>query len=331
MNWPFVSIIVPYPKDNPFLQECMEHCLKLDYPAFEVILLPDGEEKHDWPHTQIIPTGKIGPSEKRDIGLKHAKGEIVAFLDDDTFPVAGWLKSAVRHFESEEIAAVGGPAVTPENDSDLQKASGAIYESSLVSGQYTYRYLPKAKRYVDDYPSCNLIVRKSIMEEIGGYNSFYYPGEDTVICLKITKELKKKIIYDPEALVYHHRRNVYRAHLKQIKNYALHRGYFVKKFPETSLKPAYFVPSIFTLGVVLGPVLGSFSLFLMSVYVLVLTVYLGAVFYNAFYSKNAKLFQHVFLGIIVTHLTYGYWFIVGLCSKNMREEKAALTQQAATS
>ncbi len=331
MNTPFVSIIIPYPKDNPFLQECMEHCLKIDYPAYEIILLPDGEETHDWAHTQIIPTGKIGPSEKRDIGLNNAKGEIVAFLDDDTFPVKDWLKNAVRHFENDEIAAVGGPAATPANDGPLQQVSGAIYESPLVSGKYVYRYLPKTKQYVDDYPSCNLIVRKSIMEEIGGYNSFYYPGEDTVICLKITKELNKKIIYDPEALVYHHRRNVYRAHLKQIKNYALHRGYFVKKFPETSLKPAYFVPSAFTLGVVLGPLVGVFSSFLMSVYVLVLTGYLISVFYSSFNHKSAKLFQHLFLGIIVTHLTYGYWFLVGLCSKKMREEKAALNEQAATS
>ncbi len=324
MNFPFVSIIVPYPKDNPFLQECMEHCLKLDYPAFEIILLPDGEETHDWPHTQIIPTGKIGPSEKRDIGLKYAKGEIVAFLDDDTFPIKEWLRNAVRHFENPEIAAVGGPAVTPLHDSPLQRASGAIYESALVSGQYTYRYLPRAKRYVDDYPSCNLLVRRSIMEEIGGYNSFYYPGEDTVICLKITKELKKKIIYDSEALVYHHRRNVYRGHLRQIKNYALHRGYFVKKFPETSLRFSYFVPSLFTVGVVAGPLLGALSPFLMSVYILTLTTYLAAVFYNAFKYKDAKLFKPVFLGIIVTHLTYGYWFLVGLFSKKMREEKLAI-------
>jgi len=108
MNSPLVSIIIPYPKDNPFLQECMEHCLKLDYPNYEIIILPDGEEKHDWEKTTIIPTGKIGPSEKRDIGLKQAKGEIVAFLDDDTFPVKDWLKNAVRHFEDPEIAAVGG-------------------------------------------------------------------------------------------------------------------------------------------------------------------------------------------------------------------------------
>lgn len=330
MNTPLVSIIIPYPKDNPFLQECMQHCLKLDYPAYEIILLPDGEEKHDWPNTQIIPTGKIGPSEKRDIGLKNAKGEIVAFLDDDTFPVKDWLKNAVHHFENPEIAAVGGPAATPENDSMLQKASGAIYESPLVSGKYVYRYLPKQKQYVDDYPSCNLIVRKSIMDEIGGYNSFYYPGEDTVICLKITKDLKKKIIYDPEALVYHHRRNVFRAHLKQIKNYALHRGYFVKKFPETSLRPAYFVPSAFTVGLVAGPILGMVSPFLMSVYILVLTTYSIAVFYNAFKSKDVKLFWYVFLGIIVTHLTYGFWFIIGLCSKKMREEPAAVTQPAAS-
>lgn len=327
MSSPFVSVIIPYPKDNPFLQECMEHLLQIDYTEYEVILLPDEEESHDWPKTTIIPTGKIGPSEKRDIGLKHAKGEIVAFLDDDTFPVKEWLKKGVRHFVDPEIAAVGGPAVTPANDGPLQQASGAVYESPLVSGQYTYRYVAKKRQFVDDYPSCNLMVRKEIMDQIGGYNSQFYPGEDTVICLKITKELKKNILYDPDALVYHHRRNVYRAHLKQIKNYALHRGYFVKKFPQTSLRFSYFVPSLFTAGVSIGWLAGLAFPFLMSVYIAVVTAYLGLVFYTSFFSKNVNIWRYVFFGVILTHLTYGFWFMVGLVSNKMREETVVTTHK----
>lgn len=328
MNDPFVSIIIPYPKDNPYLRECMDSCIKLDYLTYEIILLPDEEEVHDWPHTKVIPTGKIGPSEKRDIGLAHAKGEIVAFIDDDTFPVRDWLKHAVRHFEDREIAAVGGPAVTPPQDGLWQQASGAIYESPLVSGKYTYRYLPKRKRVVDDYPSCNLIIRRQIMEEIGGYDSNFYPGEDTVICLKITRDLKKKILYDPEVLVYHHRRDLFRGHLRQIKNYALHRGYFVKKFPETSLRLAYFVPTLFTIGISLGWLVGLKLPLFMSLYVLGVAIYLSAVFSATFSSKNDKIKPHLFFGIITTHLTYGFWFLIGLFSNSMREERKALAKSA---
>lgn len=327
MRRPSVSIIVPYPKDNPYLKECLEHCLKLDYPGeYEIIILPDGPEKHDLPRVKVIPTGKIGPSEKRDIGLDQARGEIVAFLDDDTFPVREWLKKAVRHFENPQIAAVGGPAVTPPGDGLWEQASGAIYASPLVSGQYVYRYLPRPQRFVDDYPSCNLLVRRSVMAEIGGYDSAFYPGEDTIICLKIVRDLKKKILYDPEALVYHHRRKLFRGHLRQIKNYALHRGYFVRKFPETSRRLSYFLPTVFTLGVAVGWLTAFFPPVLFSLYLGALGIYLGITFFGSCLRKDVRIAPLVFSGVIVTHLTYGYWFLVGLFSRAMREEKLALSR-----
>lgn len=340
MKWPSVSIIVPYPKDNPYLRECLEHCLRLDYPDYEIILLPDGPEKHDLPQNsgpnelrttsyelqiKVVPTGKIGPSQKRDIGLSHARGEIVAFLDDDTYPVREWLKNAVRHFADPEIAAVGGPAVTPPSDGEREQASGAIYASPLVSGQYVYRYLSRTKRYVDDYPSCNLLVRRDVMREIGGYDSTFYPGEDTVICLKITRDLKKKILYDPEAQVFHHRRKVFRGHLRQIKNYALHRGYFVRKFPETSLRLSYFIPTLFTVGVAIGWAAAWVSPFFLSLYCGLLGVYLAATFFAAIRPGHVKISLLVFGGIIATHFTYGFWFLVGLFSKAMREEKLSVS------
>ena len=116
----------------------------------------------------------------------------MAFLDDDAYPVESWLSLALKHFTDPEIAAVGGPAVTPDSDSLMQKASGGVYCSSLMSGQYVYRYLPKKERFVDDYPSCNFLVRKSVMLALGGFNTKFWPGEDTFLCLKIVQDLKRK-------------------------------------------------------------------------------------------------------------------------------------------
>jgi len=251
-NKPFVSIIIPVKRFNKNLNECIDYCLKLDYENFEVIVLPDdidySSDKFfstipaaESNKLKIITTGNIGPSEKRDIGIENSKSDIIAFLDDDTYPVSDWLDNAIKNFSDPEIAAVGGPAVTPDSDNLLQKSSGLVYSSYFASGQYVYRYVPKKKIFIDDYPSCNFIVRREIIEKIGGFSNCFWPGEDTVLCLKITKELGKKIIYDPNVLVYHHRRELFIPHLKQVANYGLHRGYFVKKFPETSLRFSYFV------------------------------------------------------------------------------------------
>ncbi len=301
----------------------------------------------------IIPTGPVSPAHKRDMALAHAKGEIIAFLDDDAYPVRDWLKNAVAHFSDINAAAVGGPAVTPPGDNLRQAASGAVYSSVLVSGKFVYRYLPKNMQYVDDYPSCNFLVRKSVLLELGGFNTSFWPGEDTKLCLEITKRLGKKIVYDPAVLVYHHRRQLFLPHLKQIANYALHRGYFVKKYPETSFKLVYFIPSIFVSAVILGAALSFWFILIKIIYIFCILLYLLLVFISCVIARtpqtagrgdpfrllrslsacrqarrslaitrlnDLRLIPYVFLGIIYTHFTYGVFFIKGVLSKKLQEE-----------
>jgi len=241
-------------------------------------------------------------------------------LDDDAYPVKDWLKIALVNFKDPEVAAVGGPAVTPLSDSFAQKASGAIYASVAVSGQFIYRYVPKKRKEVDDYPSCNFLVRKSVMLELGGFNTKFWPGEDTKLCLDITKKLNKRIVYDPGAIVYHHRRPVFLAHLKQIASYALHRGYFVKKYPETSLKFSYFVPTLFVLAVVCGGILFLIFPAFKLPFLLGLSSYFLLVFIFSL-SKDLRLIIRVFIGIIFSHITYGIFFLKGLLSSRLPEGK----------
>ncbi len=166
-----VSIIIAVKSDNPNLRQCIEACLKLDYQDFEILVLPDEKIGLSYPKTTVIPTGPLTPPQKRDIAQDKAKGEIIAFLDDDAYPVKGWLNEALKHFLDPEIAAVGGPSVTPDTDSLRQKASGLVYCNWLVSGPYVYRYMPKAEQKVDDYPSCNFLVRKSVLQAVGGFDT----------------------------------------------------------------------------------------------------------------------------------------------------------------
>ena len=324
MDLPFISIIIPAKDNNPYLEECISHCKKLDYSPYEIMILPDNPLPINCEDVKVVPTGPVGPSEKRDKGIKIAKGKILAFLDDDAFPSPDWLKNAARHFQNVEVAAVGGPAVTPQSDTLRQKASGFVYSSFLGGGNHRYRYFPTSLRQVDDYPTCNLLVRKSILEALGGFGSLFWPGEDTVLCLNITQKLSKKIVYDPEVVVYHHRRPLFLPHLKQIKNYALHRGYFVKHFPETSLRLSYLLPSLLVGALVGGTVISLFNSFLRVFFLGMVLLYLGLVFLSSMRPKYLGLSLLVFPGIILTHLTYGIFFIQGLLARKLKNGNTLL-------
>ena len=329
-----VSIIIAVKAYCENLKECVSKCLELDFEDYEIIILPDSSLPQEGilshPKVRIIPTGDVAPPKKRDIGAKEATGEILAFLDDDTYPKKEWLKEAVNIFkESDNFGCVCGPAVTPRGDSILQKGSGLVYASSLVSGNHVFRYIPKERREVFDFPSCNFLIRKDLFNQVGGFDKPFWPGEDTFLCLKVLKA-DKKMIYSPRVQVYHHRRNLFKGHLNQIKSYALHRGYFAKKYPKTSLRFEYFIPSLFVIVLLAGGVASLSSSLTAGIYSVILTMYLIFILTSSlilvFGVKESRInrIKLLFLtscGIFLTHITYGIYFIKGLLAKKMIEEE----------
>lgn len=316
---PKVSIIIAVAVPGAYIEECIEHCLQLDYPDFEIIVLPDESWEAPVPNIRVTPTGRVRPAEKRDRGVEEANGEVVAIIDDDAYPHHDWLSKAVRHFDDPTVAAVGGPGFTPPGDTLKQHISGWIYESPMVSGCFTFRYKPGRMRDVDDYPTSSLIIRKSDFLTAGGFETGYWPGEDTILCLKLTHEFGKRIVYDPDVRVHHHRRQIFGPHLRQIKSYALHRGFFVKKFPRTSLRVSYFVPSIFTLFCFFGWLTVWLEKGLFMMWVAVMLVYAALVMLFSLRTVNPLGVLGVFVGTFFTHIVYGLWFIAGLLSSELRD------------
>ena len=282
------------------------------------------------PRVKIIPTGDVTPPKKRDIGANQAAGEILAFLDDDAYPDKNWLKEAILIFkESDNIGCVCGSAMTPESDSILQRGSGLVYSSPLVSGNHGFRYVPGKRREVRDFPSCNFLIKKDLFFAVGGFDKPFWPGEDTFLCLKVLGT-GKRMIYSPKVLVYHHRRSLFKGHLNQIKSYALHRGYFAKKYSKTSLRFEYFIPSLFIIVLLTGGISSLFSSLAEDMYFLILTMYLVFILASrlplVFDAKESRInrIKLLFLtasGIFLTHITYGIYFIKGLLAERMSEEE----------
>lgn len=339
---PKISIIIPVKIINDYLRrETIPAILNQTYKNLEIIILPDKVSKEKFSQTRIIPTWpKTGPADKRDIGARNAKGQILAFLDDDSYPDKNWLKNAIEIFTNYKpsaishklVTAVCGPTLTPPSNNLRQKASGYVWSTWLGSGGAgTYRCAISPRQEVDDYPTVNFLVRKKDFVAVGGFDSHFWPGEDTKLCLDLTQKLKKKIIYDPKVLVYHHRREVFELHLKQISRYAIHRGHFARILPQTSLRVGYFVPTIFVLGLFGTPILifileifqlcaisiPLFLLYLFSIFVYTILLLITSV-QVYLKEKNLTLAFLVIPSIFITHVVYGVLFIKGFFSPKLR-------------
>ncbi|MBI5413564.1 glycosyltransferase [Candidatus Peregrinibacteria bacterium] len=309
------SFIIPVKEINDYIRESVPKILEIKRDDFEVIIYPDVANGEKWAKTTQISTGSVGPAEKRTLAIRDAKGDFFVFIDDDAYPNGDFLDILDKDFEDKETAAVGGPAITPKTDSFWQKVSGAVFLSSLSCG-FPERYVSIGKkREVTDWPSVNLSVRRADFVTVHGFNSKYWPGEDTLFCLDLIKKTHKKILYDPDLVVFHHRRSGLGRHLWQICQYGLHRGFFAKQFPETSFKLRYFIPSLFVLFILAGLFAYDFGRSFLILYGIGWFVYLLALV-KAFwdihkYEKNIWIGLNVVYYICFTHIFYGLAFIKG--------------------
>jgi len=316
------SIVIPARIDSEILKKTLRNCLNQSYKDFEVLVILDFESENLLTNEKIkyIFSGIKSPGEKRNIGIQASEREYIAFLDDDAYPDNDWLKNAHEIFlNNQEYVGVCGPSITPPESGFLEKIGGYIFESILTSGPARFRHVPSKHRLVDDYPTVNLIIKKEVLNQVGGFDNNYWPGEDTKLCHDITLRYGKKIYYSPLLLVYHNRRTIYHPHLIQISRYATHRGYFAKKFPKTSFRISYFIPSFFAIYLMLVPLIYLFTPKAFIFYLLPFYLYLSLMLIDLIkiYSKSSSIAACILtgFGIFLSNFLYGIFFIKGLFSK----------------
>jgi len=248
-NEPYVSIVIPTTGNVKFIRGLVESVISLDYPKdkFELILIGDSPTKLIEKHSgiakkaginTIVEYKPVAAGKKRNIGSGIAKGELIAFTDDDTILREDWIRNAIKHLkENENYVGVGGPNFTPKEGLPFAKAVGRIFGSKfLFSFRYTIGHA-KAKEIAHN-PTCNYIIKKTIVNEIKFHDTLW-PGEDAEFDIRVL-DAGYKILYAPNVVVWHHRRSRPTAFLKQMFNYGKTRAQVTKMHP-SSFDPRYFV------------------------------------------------------------------------------------------
>lgn len=245
------SIVIPVHRDGPAFRDCVAGCLAQDHDGLAELLVVSDRPLADLPEgVRLVQTGSdsdTSPAEKRDRAYAEARGDVLAYVDDDARPAPDWLSTAARRFEGPTVHALGGPGLTPPGSPWRERVGGAVYESPAGSGQLRFRFAQAPERVVEDYPAYNFFVRREALEAVGGWGTTFYGGEDTVLCLKLARA-GYPTLYAPEVVVYHRRRPILRPHLRQVANVGRHRGYFVRAYPETSRRLLYALPALAPVG-----------------------------------------------------------------------------------
>lgn len=133
MTLPAVSVIVVSRGRPDALQRCLAGIAQLDYLNFEVVVVADASGCAVVPEAmKVVQCDVPNISVARNLGIAHAAGEIVAFIDDDAVPEPTWLTFLCQPFLDPNIAASGGFVIGRNGISFQWKARMAFPDGSAV-------------------------------------------------------------------------------------------------------------------------------------------------------------------------------------------------------
>lgn len=333
-GWPFVSVVMTVLNVERTIGECLESLINLDYPKYiyEIIIV-DGKstdntvriiteyaEKYSKPEIKIFEkSGSIGAG--RNEALKHARGEFIAITDGDMVVHSSWLSELINGFDG-DIAGVGGPNNNADDD-PLTKCISSLDiqgpSNDVVPFFRENRYSKEFTSNTDVYTTVcrNTCYRKTVLDEVGGFDGELIGAEDPELNMKILKK-GHSLRYTPKAVVYHHHRSTLKGFFRQQRLFAVGQAFVNKKHPEL-FKPIQLIPTLASLLLVLLLIASVLDPFFAYLVLMIAAAYL---FFFFFYGlKCAKIRNDMRIAflmpivILTWHLAWVIYYPEGLVKR----------------
>ena len=221
---PTFSVIIPTYNRPRHVSGCLRALTQQNYPRqqFEVIVVDDGSPE---PLDQTIDLyrGRLnltllrqrnaGPATARNMGASVARGEYLAFTDDDCRPHGDWLRQLDMAFRTNAARMIGGRTVNRLSSNCYSSASQLILDVVYAF----YNRDPKAARF---FASNNIAMPRRMFEGVGGFDRDFpmAAGEDREFCDRWRMQ-GSAMAYHSKAVIHHLHRLTLRTFCEQCFTY----------------------------------------------------------------------------------------------------------------
>jgi glycosyltransferase involved in cell wall biosynthesis len=250
---PLISVVICTHERAALLEGCLDSVFNLAYPNYEIVVVDNAprsdatrkvveSKAEQMPNLRYVLEPNQGQCWARNAGAKAARGEIIAFTDDDVIVDSQWLIGVLRGFAaSDRVGAVNGLTIPAELETEEQtwfEQSGGFnkgYERTIYDMQEHRPARPFYPLSAGIFGTgANLSIRKSALEKVGyfdpalGAGTITTCGDDLAMYVQLLYG-GFQLVYEPSAFLQHIHRRDFNSLQKQIYNYGVGFTAFITK------------------------------------------------------------------------------------------------------
>lgn len=201
-NPPIVSIVIPAFNAEKYIRESIDSILTQTFKNYEIIVVDDGSTdgtriiiQQSYPSVRYFLQKNGGPAKARNVGIKEARGEYIAFLDADDFWLPTKLEKQIQYFNQHPEVSF----IFTENSMFDEK--GIVRHTLQKRDRLLKRDIVRSIFMSSYLATPTVIVRKTVFEEVGYFEENLFAAEDDNMWMRIAMKFKVGLIDEPLTMV----------------------------------------------------------------------------------------------------------------------------------
>lgn len=204
-----ISVVIPTYNEEKGITKCVESIFQNTELPCEVIVV-DGysddktKELAKAAGATVYDNPNRTAASGRNIGIQHAKGDIIAFTDGDNYVDREWISSIKKAFEeNNEIDVIGGKVVAAPFETNVERFWSELWLKNIMRFE-DEEFFVETKSLNHSFITANCAYKKELLNELNGFNEWFGNNAEDVDLMWRAIDFKAKLKYIPTAIVYAH-------------------------------------------------------------------------------------------------------------------------------
>lgn len=172
-----ISVVIPVYNEEECITQCLEALFKNTVKPYEIILVDGGSTDNTIKLAEKFSVKIIrSPGEKaassRNIGIRYATGDIIAFTDGDCIVSNNWIEEIFNGFKQKNIEGLGGCVKPAPARNNIEEFWGNFSLNEIMSfGNEEYKVVRKTLN--NTFITANCAYKRSLLVQLGGFNDWF--------------------------------------------------------------------------------------------------------------------------------------------------------------